>query len=392
MAIDRSRLPVQLRIPGTPDNSATPVDASEYDFGDYLHVVDLTDGTARLVGSAQLAHRSDEGNRPLLSPDHAHVAYASRRSIVVIDVATGREQAFPLPASAPVPNPCLPVGIGLSWAPDSARVAVNTERALLVLDTGSGSYRAIVENTSVPGSCSVAWSPDGAWIVFSNNVSLVRIRPDGSERFEGPPYYAFPEFSYSGPREFIWSSDSTQLYFSADRAGELNARISFASGLDLRAHGIPIGQTIAWQTAPMYHDSHELPFIEALSTSGTRAAYIRSDHDENWRWTDYLETRDIDGTNSQTLVTRPQTGGSIAYAPFWSPDDRFIAYPHRLNGGGPSGSARIVSPDSADDMAAALGPDSFELQSGRWVRCDVVVVGWLSTTSLVTLTACEGTI
>jgi hypothetical protein len=366
-AIDRSRLPVQLHIPGAPDESGTPVAASPTDFGDYLHVVDLAEGTARLVGSARLAAKPDSFNRPLLSPDHTHIAYPSRRSIVVIEVATGREQAFPLPAAPPSATPCGPIGIGLSWAPDSASLAINTEDALLVLDRVSGSYREIVHNTGTPGACAVAWSPDAEWIVFSNHFALLRVRPDGSDRLEGSTYYG-------GPSGFIWAPDSTRFFFSGIGGG--TSQSSFVSDPDLRVQGIP-----------------DLPLIQALSTSGTRVAYHHSEHDEKWNWTSYIETRDVDGTNSRTLVTS-RNSGSVAYTLLWSADDAFIAYPQRVSGGGaaPWGSVRVVNSTTGEDLTAALGPASIRFSEWSWVVCDVNVVGWLSTTSLVTWTTCETSI
>jgi len=388
-------LPVKLHIPGAPDNGATPVDASEYDFGDYLHIVDLTDGTSELVGSIPIAPRAGGYELPVLSPDHARIAYQSGRAVVVFEVASGRAQTFSLPAAPSTPTPCHRVRSALSWAPDSARLAVNTETALTILDTGSGALRELDQNTGTPGSCGVAWSPDGAWIAFASGWLLSLIRPDGSDIVVEHPQGQYAASYYGGPSEFVWAPDSTRFFFTGLTAisGKGIGSMSFVSGLDLAASGIPIGDTIAWQTAPMMHDVHELPFVQALSASGTRAAYRRSDHDENWNSTDYVETRNIDGTDNQTLVTFKSGGRSVRDALFWSPDDSLIAYPDVPAGTSIyDGSVRIVNSTGGEDLAAALGPDSFALANGRRVVCSVDVVGWMSLTRLLTWTSCEGSI
>ena len=387
-------LPVRLQIPGAPGPGVTATAAAYSDFGDYLHVVDLAAGTARLLGASRLASKPDTYNRPVLSPDRGRLAYVSRRNIIVIDIATGVQQSFSLPSEAAVDTPCLYLGVGLSWAPDSNRLAINMANDLLVMETNTGLYHTIATHPA-RGRCSTAWSPDGTWIVFDNNVALVRIHPDGSGRVDGPPYYAAPDFAYAGALDFVWAPDSAKFFFTSETGsnGETApfSRISFVSGLDLRARGIPIGKTIAWQTEPMHQDSRELPFVQALSASGEKAAYVRFDHDANYKWTTYLETRDIDGTSSRTLNSSDQVRATIADAPFWSPDDSAIAYPVRgIQSHGEFGGVHVVNAASGDDLAAVRGPDSFGITNSQTEACDVLVVGWISTTSIVTLTTCEG--
>lgn len=392
--IDRSKLPIEVGVPGAPDDVSTPVDASEYDYGDYLHVVDLSIGTAELVASAPPAPKTDIYELPALSPDHTQVAYRGGKDVAIVDLASGRVRAFPLPTSLPTTSPCQAGRSVLSWAPDSVRLAVNTETALLVLQTGSGAFQEIAQNRGTPGSCGVAWSPEGQWIVFASAWRLALVRPDGSDRRDVPVDSPARASYYGGPSTFIWAPDSAHFFFSGmtlipDKG---YASMSFVSALDLRATGIPIGDSIAWQTPPMMHDVHELPFIEALSVSGTRAAYLRTDHDENWKWTNYLETRNLDGTNGQTLVTYISGGGSIRDVPVWSPDDSLIAYPDRPAGQPYQGSVRIVTSTGGEDLAAVRGPESFRLVNGRWVVCTMGVVGWLSQARLLTWTTCEGSI
>ena len=398
--IDRSKLPVRLTIPGIPDTPVSPAatpSASPWR-GSYLHVIDLTDGTARVLDAAPLPNdpattllSHDVPGDAQLSPDRQQLAYLSRRGVVFIDIATGSThvQAYPVDDRSYAPGGRCGWGDFLAWAPDSRRVAVDSGDQMLILDLGTGAPRQVLTSTRL---CDLAWSPDGNWIVFADGSRLGRVRPDGSDRLT--------DSTVLGPYGFTWSPDSSQFFFAAETS--IFTQDSFVSGIDLRARALPVRDTSSLAKTPEPYGPRFYPFIDALSSTGTRAASVRADRDDDLNRYSFIGTRDLYASDPKILATEESfachgdagcNGGTEASVPLrWSPDDSYLAYsattsqPPRSTFGG----IHLVEVVSKKVTDAVEGPDSFTPNGGATVEVcfPVFTVGWISTTSLVTLVRC----
>ncbi|NDP42628.1 MAG: hypothetical protein GZ089_07915 [Aromatoleum sp.] len=369
-AIDRRRLPVRLEIPGAHDPQATPAIApANINFGEYLHVVDLATGTARLLRDSQPVHKRPDYQRLELSPDHGYLAYvAYDHYVVIIEIATGAERAFPLPPSPPAKYRCTLENKRVAWAPDSTRLAIEVGTDMLMLDAASGATRQMFRADPSYGEvCGLSWSPNGDWIVFDDGKGLARIRPDGSGQLS--------VLKYGGLSNLAWSPDSTTFVFLAATPADYVHAAPFVSTIDLQPRALPFrGRELAW------------------SNDGDRIVYLHSVHGAEFNWKDYIETVDAGGIDQETLLTYQSRERALVDAPFWSPDDAFIAYPTRqLRPDHEHADIDIINTISGEALPAVDGPGSFRNDKGLGGDCRVLPLGWISTTSLVTLTECSQT-
>jgi hypothetical protein len=107
-------------------------------------------------------------------------------------------------------------GCGKSaWSPDGARLSfmceVNKEVALYVVNADDSAPLKLVTGIQNYRQWS-AWSPDGAWIAYTDGKDLWRIHPDGSDR-------QLIHLDKGGGGPMLWSPDGTRLAFN--QAGDL---------------------------------------------------------------------------------------------------------------------------------------------------------------------------
>jgi hypothetical protein len=158
--------------PWTPDGTAAPLGAASvlYSSDDWL--IDEADWFLGLVGAETDDYRLIErpggiaGLSSVLSPDGTRLAATEG----VIDLATGRETAFPVEWTAMWTAP-------QAWSPDGATLAVLTDPAdgsgprLRTLDVGTGATTEIARlsaRSALPG-WTAAFSPDGSWLAFQTD-------------------------------------------------------------------------------------------------------------------------------------------------------------------------------------------------------------------------------
>ena len=171
-------------------------------------------------------------------------------------------------------------GFAPSWSPDSTRVVFASETDLdgILYDAPSALYLAEVDGSAPPTQLtngdgqdhSPAWSPDGDWIAYAtfrdtDNVLAV-VRTDGSDRrilHRQPVTRGADEASFA--ETISWTSDSTQ--------------VAYVRGID----------------------------VSNRAETGFSA---------------YVVTTDLEGTEQTVYLER----SGWAHLPFWSPDDRWLAF------------------------------------------------------------------
>jgi Tol biopolymer transport system component len=180
----------------------------------------------------------------------------------------------------------------LAWSPDSQSLAFIADQRLRRIDLADRSVHEIAHAASpsfARGFHRSAWSPDGAWIVFSTNIyaSFDRIAPDGSNRA-----------SFAHAHSFAWSPDGAMLAFAGD--GISIARPDGSGVSDLVAGPV---QDLSW------------------SPDGGAIAFAGSDGYP----TGPLCVLESDGT--LTMVARC----ALAEMPIWSPDGQTILFAEVLD-------------------------------------------------------------
>jgi Tol biopolymer transport system component len=137
------------------------------------------------------------------SPDGMDLAYAARRGVQVVDVATGASREI---------MRCETRSCSLSWSPDGSRIAVAHDGTLELIDPEGGNRAMLVE---LPGIVQPTWSPDGERIAFqvvSGGRLLYVIDRDGSNLTEllGPAPH--DSIGFWSP---AWSPDGSRIAYIA---------------------------------------------------------------------------------------------------------------------------------------------------------------------------------
>jgi hypothetical protein len=162
--------------PWTPDATKAPIGAASVLYSSDSWLIDDSDWFLGLVGRDADDYRLAElpgvaGMSSVLSPDGARLAFEEG----VVDLATGRETAFPESWGSNWTAP-------QAWSPDGTTLAVLTgpvdgpDIHLRTLDVSSGAITEIARLSarSAPPGWTAAFSPDGAWLAFHNN-DVVRV-------------------------------------------------------------------------------------------------------------------------------------------------------------------------------------------------------------------------
>ncbi len=178
-----------------------------------IYTFDLPNGPLRRVTGRALA----DHNSPSWSPDGRYLAYqaidstaATGWDIYIHDLhADTFEAVYVTPGMDGLP----------AWSPDGERLAfVGLEAesetyALLLLDVASGEVTPLLGLAEAGFNVPLAWSPDGAALVFSaplafRNVNLYRIEIASREMRQLTS-------GSSGPTEPDWSPDGERLAFTS---------------------------------------------------------------------------------------------------------------------------------------------------------------------------------
>lgn len=228
------------------------------------------------------------------------------------------------------------------WSPDGTRIAFSSNRALDGTDAkGStlniwvvnrdGSDATALTKLAVAPSSIPLWSPDGSRILYASlqaldqtdtisaTLNLWVMNADGSG---AKPLTFLRNTSVEGwPLSFAWSPDGARIAYTAIRAVDGSDRGGFSDNVwIMNADGT--------NGAPLTRFAHVPAMFElAWSPDGTRIAFVS---------TGTLDGSDTPGTTYNVWVARTDgsgitpltrlTGGSISFAPQWSPDGTRIVY------------------------------------------------------------------
>jgi Tol biopolymer transport system component len=187
------------------------------------------------------------------------------------------------------------------WAPGNRRLVLSHGfRIFLVNRDGTGRVR--LTRGLAAEDWNPAWSPSGAWIVFTRGLrdtGLFRIRTDGT----GLQFLGLGD-------EADWSPNGKRIVF-ADGFGDIYSMR--ADGTDRRR----LTRSRRFEHAP------------AWSPGGTRIAYTRGFEGDIW-------VMNADGSGKRPLVLD-------ADAPSWSPHGAFISFTRTQTGVFPDGDSREVT-------------------------------------------------
>lgn len=220
--------------------------------------------------------------RPAWSPDGRQLSYTSfqkgQPALYVLELAEGRERAFPLAAE---------VATGGVWSPDGSLMAAALSRGgnadLYLLQPIGQVLRRLTDHFAI--DVDPAWSPDGKSIAFTSNrsgspqVHLMKLSGQEVQRltFEGR-YNSGPAWSPRGDRiafagladgrfeifvihpdgsglaqltreagdntDPVWSPDGRLIAFTSTRTGEKAVHLMTAAGQGVRR--LQAGETPAW--------------------------------------------------------------------------------------------------------------------------------------------------
>jgi len=227
---------------------------------------------------------------------------------------------------------------GARRSPDGTQIvfasSAQGESGIWVMDTDGRSRRRLTDGGGTNGDFDLhgepAWSPDGAWIVFSNNVltdltlgGLYMIRADGTGLVK------IPGTSWDGngrerSPDFFPSVDPSCVATAPSQRGTGCYRIAFVHDpytafftdtiRSVRGDGISLQTIVAEQG--VYTSVRVAPDGARLAVA--RELYLPPAGDRGIYIVDLPAT-----PGSQRRVTDP---GQHAIDPVWSPDGRFVAY------------------------------------------------------------------
>jgi Tol biopolymer transport system component len=239
---------IRLLIPGyggkplwSPDGNALLIER----FG--LHILDVQTGqTSVLVGDKNPSHQSS------WSPDGTHVAFVSQDTgndeIYVVDMSTGEyinttddpgadftpawspdssqiafasmrtgsRDIFVMSPDGDDPTALFSGGFNALpvWSPDGAYLTWSSDQTLLTLEVDTGSIQQLTPGDGTYTDVMPIWSPDGKWIAFYRQTpddpryNLYIMRPDGSDVQKLSEGGVVDSYS-------AWSPDSQSLIYQS---------------------------------------------------------------------------------------------------------------------------------------------------------------------------------
>jgi dipeptidyl aminopeptidase/acylaminoacyl peptidase len=174
-----------------------------------LRVLDVSDGSSRLVG------RGDLEGPPSWSPDGTQLTYSWRASGV--DIAPSVVRASVDGSVFEVIEQGRPGSFGCitpSWSPDGREIAYPIADTVRVRTVATGATRTIA--TGVAEACKPVWSPDGRVLVFGygggGGIGSARLALVGARG--GPVRNLTSLYSYQADARPAWAPDGRSLVFT----------------------------------------------------------------------------------------------------------------------------------------------------------------------------------
>ncbi|MBV9842499.1 MAG: PD40 domain-containing protein [Sphingomonadaceae bacterium] len=254
--------------------------------------------------------------------------------------------------------------MSLDVAPDGKRIVFDILGDLYGMPASGG--RATRITSGVPFDTQPTFSRDGRWIVFVSDRSgadnLWIVRPDGS----GLRQVSFgdDDTALVSP---AWSADGKAIFVSRCRA-DLNAYELWR--YDLAGHGSLLVPIRASRDAP---ESGWLTSLGAVASPDGRYLYLArqvgglgGSFEDVGEWT--IVRRDLATGAERTIVAEPdgpRKAGNpgAAFRPALSPDGRWLAYGHRLDG---QTELRLRDLATGADRRLAFPIEHDQLQALAW--------------------------
>lgn len=190
----------------------------------------------------------------------------------------------------------------LAWSPDGAYLVFGAQSkdetqppGIYRISSDGTNLVKLADTSYVPSG--ISWSPDGQQIAFSNDNEIYVMRADGSTR---------TQLTRNAGRNLdpTWSPDSQHIAFSSDRHGQSGIYIMRADGADPQLIGS--ASAIDWDPA-WSPDGQHIAFTRWMSETST------------------IYVMNADGTDARQLVDF----GTLSYSasgPAWSPDGQRIVF------------------------------------------------------------------
>lgn len=277
------------------------------------------------------------------SPDGEHLAAADKSRpgepfrINLIRVADGSKKAVTVPPDKSIGD------LSPAFSPDGKSIAFL--RALgtgvtevFIAPTQGGEARRITNDNR--NAQSVAWTPDGRWIVFASdrrrNLALWRVRASGGE----PERFAVvPENSIDA----VFSRDGRMAYAQRFRDGNV-----WRVDTDGKTPPVKVISSTQYDSSAQY------------SPDGGRIAFRSNRSGSNEIW--------VSDAGGRIPVQLTHYGGPLTGTPRWSPDGMSVAYDTRAEGQGDiyavssnGGEPRRITMSNAQDIVPSYSRD------GAWI-------------------------
>jgi len=163
--------------------------------------LDLTRGV-----QTRLTFSDGQDNSPIWSPDGRQVAFTrsrpggSRASAVIMSASGGNETVL-APEGGPLDD----------WSPDGRFITFNSDPSLIALPTDGKSKAFAFAHATAASFDESRFSPDGKWIAYNSNVSgtwqvYLSHFPPTDDRWQISP---------NGGVEVRWRADGKELYYLA---------------------------------------------------------------------------------------------------------------------------------------------------------------------------------